>query len=135
MSATEGTPLFPTVPLSLKKPLIMASAFAVLGLVASGLLGHIWMGACGVLGLALGLLNIKLVQRAVAKVTAEDHPSKQKLAVSSAGRLALVTVVALGFGIFFKPDGLGVFVGLAVFQVILVINTSVPVLKGLRQQS
>ncbi|TSD93960.1 hypothetical protein FOS14_21675 [Skermania sp. ID1734] len=125
----------PDVPLSLRRPLIMVAIFGVLGLVVGGLLGHILGGALFIVGMGLGLLNIKMVQQAVGRVTADTHPSKRKMAVSSASRLFIITAIALVIGFLLRPDGIGIFAGLAVFQVILVLNTTVPVLKGLRQQS
>lgn len=135
MATPAPSPLMPRVPLSLKRPTIMVVVIGILALVVSGLVGHILFGALFILGMAMGLLNIKLVQRAVAKVTAEDHPSKSQMAVSSASRLLVITAVAFVIGFLLRPDGIGIIFGLAVFQVILVLNTTVPVVKGLRQQS
>jgi hypothetical protein len=135
MATPASAPLMPSVPLSLRRPTILVVIIGALALIVSGLLGHILFGALMILGMAMGLLNIKLVQRAVAKVTAEDHPSKGQMAVSSASRLLIITAVALVIGFILKPDGIGIFFGLAVFQVILVFNTTVPVVKGLRQRS
>jgi hypothetical protein len=107
---------------------------AVAGLVVTGLYGHVLAGVFGVLGMAMGLVNIRLVQLGVDKVTRDEHPRKQQLAFSSASRLALITFVALGLGLAFRPDGLGVFGGLAVFQVILVCNTAVAAVKNYGRQ-
>jgi hypothetical protein len=110
----------------------MAGVVAVIGLVATGLYGHILAGVFGVVGMAMGLVNIRLVQLNVDKITRDDTPRKQQLALSSMSRLALITFVALGFGLAFRPDGLGVFAGLAIFQVILVSNTAAAALKTYR---
>ncbi len=129
-----GSPGLPALPLSLRRPLIIAGAVAVAGLVVTGLYGHVLAGVFGVLGMAMGLVNIRLVQLGVDKVTRDEHPRKQQLAFSSASRLALITFVALGLGLAFRPDGLGVFGGLAVFQVILVCNTAVAAVKNYGRQ-
>jgi hypothetical protein len=47
-------------------------------------------------------------------------------------RLAVVTALAFGFGLLIRPDGLGIFVGLAVFQVLMLVGASVPVFRSLR---
>ena len=133
--APSSPPLIPAVPLGLRRPMIMCGVLGVIGLVIAVFLGHWLMGVLFIAGMAMGLLNIRLVQRAVANVTADDHPSKQKMAVSSASRLLIITAVALVIGFLLKPDGIGVFIGLAVFQAVFVLNTTLPVLKGLRQQS
>jgi hypothetical protein len=43
-----------------------------------------------------------------------------------------VTLIAFGFGILLRPDGLGIFVGLAVFQLLMLIGAAVPVFRSLR---
>ena len=85
------------------------------------------------IGLALGLLNALLVRRAVEAITAEDHPLKKKMALNSATRLLVITAVGLTIAFLFRPMGLGVLFGLALFQVILVLSTSLPVMKKLRE--
>lgn len=135
MATPAPSPLMPSVPLSLKRPLVFVVVIGVLAMGVTVYIGRPLLGALIVLGMLLGLLNIKLVQRAVARVTAEDHPSKQRMAYSSASRLLIITAIALVIAFLLRPDGIGVFVGLAIFQVILVLNTTVPVVKGLRQQS
>ena len=135
MATPAPSPPTPSVPLSLKRPLVFVVVIGVLAMGVTVYIGRPLLGALIVLGMLLGLLNIKLVQRAVARVTAEDHPSKQRMAYSSASRLLIITAIALVIAFLLRPDGIGVFVGLAIFQVILVLNTTVPVVKGLRQQS
>jgi hypothetical protein len=137
MSAGEAaspTPIHVQRVVSLRRPFLMAAAMGVLALVASGLLGHILMGVLGCVGLGLGLLNTRLVQRSVSKVTVTDNPSKKALAMSALGRLAIITAIALGVGLFVRPDGIGIFLGLAVFQLIMIASTSASAVKGLRQQ-
>jgi hypothetical protein len=120
--------------LNLRRPLIMSGAMGALGLLATGLLGHILMGVFGCVGLALGLLNTRLVQRSVSRATITENPSKRALAFNAVGRLAIITVLAVGVALLVRPDGLGVFVGLAVFQFIITASTAGTVVKELRQQ-
>lgn len=54
------------------------------------------------------------------------------MAVNSASRLAIITVVGLIIAYLFRPAGLGVLFGLALFQVLLVASTALPVWKKLR---
>ena len=101
--------------------------------IAAALLGHPTFGLFFGIGMALGLLNALLVRRAVTSITAQDHPLKKKMALNSATRLLAITVVGLAIAFYFKPMGLGVLFGLALFQVILVLSTSLPVMKKLRE--
>lgn len=127
--------VMPVASLSLKWPIIVSVLFGMIFVAAAGALRHPLMGVFACAGLLLGLVNLWLVQRSVARVTAEDSPSKQLMAFSSLKRLAIISGLALVVVFLDRPDGLGVFLGLAVFQVIFLVNTSVPVLKGLRQHS
>jgi hypothetical protein len=120
--------------LNLRRPLIMAGAIGVLGIIATAVAGHVLMGVFGVIGLALGLLNTRLVQRSVSRATITENPSKRALAFSAVGRLAVVSILAIGIALLVRPDGLGIFVGLAVFQFIITASTAGTVVKELRQQ-
>ena len=94
--------------------------------------GHVLFGVFFGAGLGLGLINALLVQRSVAAITAEANPIKRKMAVNSATRLMVITVVGLTVAWFFRPQGLGVVFGLALFQIVLVLSTALPVMKKIR---
>jgi len=101
-------------------------------LVLSGLLGHVMFGAFFGIGLGLGLLNAVLVQRSVEAITSDAHPLKRKMALNSATRLLVITAIGLTIAFVFRPAGLGVLFGLALFQVLLVLSTALPVWKKMR---
>jgi hypothetical protein len=121
------------VVVNLRKPVLVAAGVGAVGLLVTGLLGHIMMGAFGIVGMGLGLLNTRLLQKSVAKVIASDNPSKMAVGRTSVPRLLMITALAFGIAYFERPDGLGVFVGLAIFQVIIVGTTVAPVVKERRK--
>ena len=130
--AQDAPLVFPSVAF---RPLrLFAICVLLAGLVtaAAALLGYPMFGVFFGIGLALGLLNALLVRRAVESITAQDHPLKKKMALNSATRLLVITAVGLAIAFTFRPMGLGVVFGLALFQVVLVLSTSLPVLKKLR---
>lgn len=86
---------------------------------------------CG--GLGLGLLNMSLVQRSAARFAASGDPNKRRFAVSVLARLSLITALAVGLALALQPEGLGVFAGLAVFQLVMIFIASVPLVRELRQ--
>jgi hypothetical protein len=92
------------------------------------------MGFLGCVGLGLGLFNTRMLQRDVVTVIAKENPNKRAVGLLSARRLAVISGIAVLLGVFVRPDGLGVFLGLAVYQIINVANTAMPVLKERRQQ-
>lgn len=134
-AAPESAPVYyPAAPTGLLRPAIIA---AVPTLIVGGVaiyLGHAWFGLFFLLGVIAVFLNAKAVIRSVEAVAAEDNPRKKLLAVNSAARLGAITVLALAAAILVRPEGLGVMFGLAVGQVVLVLNTVIPVMKGLRKQ-
>jgi hypothetical protein len=118
--------------LDLRKPVFVAIFFGLVALAVSGVLGHIIMGALFIVGMGLGLLNTRLLQKSVAKVIASDNPNKKAIGKSSVPRLMFITLLAFGIGVFVRPDGLGVFFGLVVFQLIIVGTTTMSVMKERR---
>lgn len=119
--------------MSLRRPLIISVVVGLVGFVVAAVVGHPVMGILGCIGLGLGLFNHRMLQRSVVRAVSTENPTRKALTLSSAQRLFLITLLAVALGIFLRPDGLGVFIGLAVFQVITVTNTLVPVLKGRHQ--
>jgi ATP synthase I chain len=130
--AQDAPLVFPSVAFRPLRLSALCVVFAGMVTVAAALLGHPMVGVFFGIGLALGLLNAILVQRAVESITAEDHPLKRKMALNSATRLLLMTVIGLTIAFVFRPQGLGVVFGMALFQVLLVLSTALPVMKKLR---
>ena len=97
--------------------LAISLVLTVVAIAAAGSLGHPMVGVFFGVGLLLGLLNAVGVQRSVAAITAEAHPLKKKMAMNSASRLLIITVIGLAVAFVFRPAGLGVVFGLALFQV------------------
>jgi hypothetical protein len=132
-SPAQDAPLvFPSVAFRPVRLLAISLVFTVVAVAAAGALGHPMVGAFFGVGLLLGLLNALGVQRSVAAITADAHPLKKKMAMNSASRLLIITVIGLAVAYVFRPAGLGVVFGLALFQVLLVVSTVLPVWKKLR---
>ena len=132
-SPAQDAPLvFPSVAFRPIRLLVISLVLTLAAVAAAGALGHPMVGAFFGVGLLLGLLNALGVQRSVAAITAEEHPLKKKMAMNSASRLLIITVIGLVVAYMFRPDGLGVVFGLALFQVVLVVSTALPVWKKLR---
>lgn len=124
--------MFPSVAFRPVRLFATSLVLTVVAVAAAGWLGHPMVGVFLGVGLLLGLLNALGVQRSVAAITADAHPLKKKMALNSASRLLIITVVGLTVAFVFRPAGLGVVFGLALFQVLLVLSTALPVWKTLR---
>ncbi len=124
------------IPAVVFRPVRLSVICIVIALVALGFAA--WAGAAmfGVflaIGLGLGLVNALLVRFSVASITSKDSPRKGRMALNSATRLLIVTAIALVIAFAFRPYGFGVLFGLAVFQVLLVLSTVLPVWSKLRK--
>lgn len=124
--------MFPSVAFRPAHLLVICAVLTALATAVAGWAGHVMFGVFFGVGLGLGLLNALLVQRSVTAITAEANPVKRKMAVNSATRLMVITIVGLTIAWLFRPDGLGVVFGLALFQVVLVLTTALPVWKKIR---
>ena len=130
--AQDAPLVFPSVAFRPVRLFATSLVLTVVAIAVAGWLGHPLVGVFFGVGLLLGLLNALGVQRSVASITADAHPLKKKMALNSATRLLFVTVVGLTVAFVFRPAGLGVVFGLALFQVLLVLSTALPVYKKLR---
>jgi hypothetical protein len=119
--------------MSLRRPMLVAAVLGVVGLVVSGVLGHIVMGILVIVGMIMGIVNSRMLQKSVAHEVGNAAPSSKAVGFASAQRLVIITVIALALGYFVRPDGLGVFFGLALFQFIVIGNTALPVMKERRK--
>ena len=106
--------------------LVVGGVALALGVVAGYPL--VGLGIC--LGLALALMNFRLISRATVKAASSERPDKRRpLAVNALGRLGLISVVALAITYFVRQLGFGILVGLALFQFSLLGNVVVAMLR------
>jgi hypothetical protein len=117
---------------NLRRAVVIASGIAVVGIVLSALASHPWAGVLGAVGLALGALNNRMLQRSVLRYGSDDSISRKTFRRGVLTRLAAVTLLAVGCAVLVRPDGLAVFVGLALFHVIMLIGAALPVFRSLR---
>ena len=130
--ARDAPLVFPSVAFRPVRLFALSIGITAVAMLAAGLSGHLMVGVFLGIGLLLGLLNALLVRRSVELITARDHPLKRSMALNSVSRLAIITMVGLIIAYVFRPAGLGVVFGLALFQVLLVLSTALPVWKKLR---
>ena len=130
-----GTPAYtpPVTRATFRRSAVAAAVIAVVALVVLVPMGLGLYAVFGAVGLGLGVLNSWLVMRAVANFTA-TQPSKAAFSRSVLGRLALITMLAFGCALLFRPEGLGVFAGLAVFQFLAVASSMLPLIKEIRRK-
>ncbi|BBU21841.1 ATP synthase subunit I [Mycobacterium xenopi] len=130
--AQDAPLVFPSVAFRPVRLLLICLALTAAALPIAHWLGNLMLGVFFGIGLLMGLLNAVLVARSVSVITAKAHPLKKSMALNSATRLAFLTVIGLAIAFAFRPAGLGVVFGLALFQLLLVVSTALPVWNKLR---
>lgn len=112
---------------------VICAVLAIAAIVLASLADATSFGVFFGIGLGLGLLNALLVKLSVSSITAKENPLKARMALNSATRLLIVTTIGLVVAFVFRPYGFGILFGLALFQVVLVLSTVVPVWLKLRK--
>ncbi len=93
------------------------------------------LAGCIAGGIALGLLNHLYTEYWLLKLLAcGEQPTRKSLTMSTIARLAILSVVAVGCAVAFWPAGIGLLLGLAVFRLIALVMTTIPLLKELKAQ-
>ena len=124
---------FRTVLVDQRKTLLVAAVLAAASLWVLGALGEWPLAFALVIGVALGLGNHLVTEFWLLRIiTAGIQPSRNAMIRSTIARLAVLTAVAVGVAVLMWPDGLGVLFGLAIFRLIALSMTSLPLLKELK---
>ena len=130
--AQDAPLVFPEIAFRPVRLLVVCVAITALAVGAAAWLSHIMFGVFFGLGMTTGLVNALLVRRAALSITATAHPLKKQMALNSTMRLMAISVIALAVAFIFRPEGLGMVFGVALFQVLLVLTTALPVVRALR---
>jgi membrane protein YqaA with SNARE-associated domain len=118
---------------NLRRSVIVSAVLSVVAIVVTSVAGHPLMGIFGALGLALGAINNRMLQLSVVRyANAGGVITKKKFRHGVMVRLGAVTLIAIGLALLIRPDGLGIFAGLAVFQILMLVGAAVPVFRSLR---
>jgi hypothetical protein len=120
---------------NLRRSAVVGGLLGIVATIVLAIAGHPLMGVFGLLGIGLGALNNRMLQQSVLRYAATPEIGKKQFRRGVTARLALITLLAIALGFFVRPDGLGVFVGLAVFQILMLIGAAVPVFRSLRPTS
>lgn len=120
---------------NLRRSALIGSVLGVLAIVIAAVQGHPLMGVFGLVGIALGALNNLMLQRSVLAYARDASMSKKRFRNGVFGRLGGITLLAIAIGLLVRPDGLGVFGGLALFQILMLVGAAVPVFRSLRPSS
>ncbi len=120
----------PDVPSVSRRTVTAALIVGVLALAAAISFDKALLGVGACVGLALGTLNFRLVGSSVVKVGArEDENKRRPLAMNTLTRMGIISVITIGLLFLSFELGFGVLAGLAVFQMLLLVNVARSMLK------
>lgn len=116
-----------------RRVLIVTVGLGLVGLIVAIVIGHYLAGVTLCVGLGLGFVNTRFTLVAAAKFSGSEDRRKRPIIFASLQRLGLITVVALLVAYAFRPDGIATLVGLALYHVVLLGNTSTALHRELRR--
>jgi hypothetical protein len=117
---------------NLRRSTILGAVLGVIAIVITSLQGHPLMGLFGLLGIAFGAVNNWMLQKSVIVYAMGPDMTKSRFRGGVLGRLGGITIIAVALALLVRPDGLGIFAGLAVFQILMLVGAAVPVFRSLR---
>ena len=117
-----------------RKTELVALIFMVAGFWVAGPLGEWRLAGCIAGGVFLGLTNHLVTEFWLLKIISSgEKPTRAKLVASTFVRLLILSAVAVSLAVAFWPDGIGLLLGLAVFRLIALVMTGIPLLKELNK--
>lgn len=116
-----------------RKTVTVALVLVVATYWIAGQLGEWALAGCITAGIALGLANHVATEFWLLKVISSGgQPTRSRIAAATFTRLLVLSAVAITVAVYFWPDGIGLLLGLAIFRLIALVMTGIPLLKELK---
>lgn len=117
-----------------RKTIIVALGLAVAAFWIAGQLGEWRLAIAIAVGVGLGLLNHLATEYWLLRIIAGGgQPTRATMVRSTLVRLLVLTVVAVSLAVVWWPEGIGLLLGLAVFRLIALVMTTLPLLRELKR--
>ncbi len=117
-----------------RRAILLAAGLVVAAVWVSVPLGEWRIGVFLAAGFVLGLVNHVGTEYALQKAIASGDPmTRQMWASSSLLRLALVSVAGFAIAAIFWSDGAAVIFGIAIFHLVALTLTAIPLLREVRK--
>jgi hypothetical protein len=117
-----------------RKAILVALGLAVAVFWVAGQFGEWTLAGCIAGGIGLGLLNHLATEYWLLRIiTSGEERSRSEMIFATVARLTVLTAVAVTIAVVYWPDGIGLLLGLAVFRLVALVMTSVPLLKELKK--
>jgi hypothetical protein len=116
-----------------RRAVFSAAGLGVVAIVTLSVLGHPVAGVLVAAGLAAGAWNAWRVQQSAPKVLAGGVLNKRSMTGSGVRRLGYLTLLTIGCAVALPPDGWTIALGLAAFQLVLIVNLVGPLAQEVRR--
>lgn len=117
-----------------RKTILVALGLAVAAFWIAGQLDEWRLAIAIAVGVGLGLLNHLATEYWLLRIIAGGgQPTRATMVRSTLVRLLVLTVVALSLAVVWWPEGIGLLLGLAVFRLIALVMTTLPLLRELKR--
>ena len=118
-----------------RKTLLVGVVLMVASYWVLGQLGEWQTATLTAVGVLLAMVNHVATEYWLARlISSGEQPTRKKIGASAFVRMLVLTVVAVGIAIAFWPYGIGLLLGLAIFRLIAIVMTTIPLLKELKGQ-
>lgn len=118
-----------------RKTIYVALGMIVAAFWILGQLGEWRLGGCISIGVLLGLANHVATEYWLLRtISSGAQPTRGDMMKATLLRLGVLSVVAVAIAAVFWPDGIGLLLGLAIFRLVALVMTTLPMLKELKQQ-
>ena len=116
------------------RTLLLALGMCIAAVWIATPMGEWEIGVFVAIGVVLGLVNHVLTELFLLRsVEGSDLITRKQFAMSSLVRLMGVSLVAVALAVAFWPDGATVLLGLALFHLITLVLTGLPLLKEIKK--
>ncbi len=117
-----------------KRAALLALGMAVAGLWVTVPMGRWQLGVFLACGVILGFVNHVLTELSLRRVVQSGElVTRAQFATTAFVRLMAVSLVAVALTVIFWPNGAGALFGLAIFRVIALVLTGIPLLSELKK--
>jgi hypothetical protein len=110
----------------LRRTIVSALIVGVVAILIALLLSQPWAALGLAFGLAIAVLNLRILDAGVAKLNTEGETSnkvlRRAIGTKSVTRLGVITVVCIGLLLLNGALGIGAVAGLVIFQLLFVVN-------------
>jgi len=117
-----------------RKIIVVALVLAVASFWILGQMDEWRLATALAVGVGLGLANHVGTEYWLLRIIANgDQPTRAAMIRSTFVRLLVLTAVAVSLAVVWWPDGIGLLLGLAIFRLIALVMTTIPLLRELKE--